>query len=467
MFLDEARVASRVQHPNVVGILDVAAHDGELLLVMDYVRGEALSVLLSECSDRPALPGIPIVASIVVGALHGLHAAHEARDEAGRPMEIVHRDVSPHNILVGADGIARVVDFGIAKAISRLQNTRDGEIKGKLSYLAPEQLRGRPVDRRTDVYAASVVLWEALTGRRLFTGDTAGGIVTAVLEEEVAAPSTFRVGIDPALDALVLRGLSRAPDGRFASALEMAEHLARMVPPAAPSEVGAWVTDAGGDRLAERARRVAELEQQKIAAPSAGASAPMRDGGPQVLSVEERRRLVEASTDVLQRVGSPSSSASAVEVPLPPRPTADGRGKRKWPGALFGAAALAGGVAAWMLFGPGKTSSEAPAFPPSPAEAAVEPQPVPSSSIDGLLPSPSAPAPPPPLDPEQPVSEQRPPAKPRSAAAPRARTRNGDAPKASATATAEPARPAPKPDCDPPYTIDENGIKRFKRWCSP
>ena len=170
MFVDEARLAARIHHPNVVSTLDVVALEGELFLVMEYIQGESLARLERLASDRGDRIPEAMAASMIAGILHGLHAAHEARDERGEPLGIVHRDVSPQNVLVGVDGVARVLDFGIAKAAGRIQTTRDGQLKGKLAYMSPEQLRGE-VTRTTDVYAAGVVLWEALTGRQLFVGE--------------------------------------------------------------------------------------------------------------------------------------------------------------------------------------------------------------------------------------------------------------------------------------------------------
>src|SRR5262245_8540847 len=203
MFLDEARLAARIHHPNVVSTLDVVSGGGELLVVMDYVHGESLSRLMR---DRPVPP--PLAAAIMNGALHGLHAAHEAKNERGEPLSIVHRDVSPQNIIVGADGLARVLDFGIAKAVDRLASTRDEVLKGKLSYMAPEQLLGNPATRQSDVYAASVVLWEALTGQRLFEGEQ-GEIISGVMNDRVPPPSERVAEVPAALDDIVRRGMSR------------------------------------------------------------------------------------------------------------------------------------------------------------------------------------------------------------------------------------------------------------------
>src|SRR5215472_8545252 len=179
MLLDEGRLASRIRHPNVVPVLDVIAEGSEVCLVMEYVHGLALSQIVR--AHKGPVPK-RIALSIASGVLHGLQAAHETTDEAGAPLGIVHRDVSPHNVLLGSDGCARVADFGIAKASGRLrETTHHGTIKGKLSYMAPEQLHGE-VDARADVYGASVVLWECLQGRRLFEANSEPELMRQVLE---------------------------------------------------------------------------------------------------------------------------------------------------------------------------------------------------------------------------------------------------------------------------------------------
>src|SRR4051812_24033203 len=181
MFQDELRLATRVRHPNVVATLDMVEQDGELLLVMEYVQGESLQDLIARASIAGTRVPPAIAVSIVCGILQGLEAAHDAKNEAGEPLGIVHRDVSPENILVGRDGIARLLDFGIARGNGSKHVTRVGEIKGKPSYLAPEQiLHNQPLDRRVDVYGAAIVLWEALTGRRLFDGDTPTVVLSRV-----------------------------------------------------------------------------------------------------------------------------------------------------------------------------------------------------------------------------------------------------------------------------------------------
>ena len=260
MFLDEARLAARIRHPNVVSTLDVVALEGELMLVMEYVQGESLSRLVHSLKARNERIPTRIAVSVMSGILSGLHAAHEAKSERGEALGLVHRDMSPQNVLVGVDGVARVLDFGIAKAAGRVQTTRDGQFKGKLAYVAPEQLKGNPVDRRTDVYAATVILWEMLTLQRLFKGDTEYEVMNKVMSNQVTRPSQHVSGLAPGLDEIVMRGLSGDPADRFGTAREMAIALESLVPAASSREVEAWAELVAGDALRRRAQQVEEIE---------------------------------------------------------------------------------------------------------------------------------------------------------------------------------------------------------------
>ena len=272
MFLDEARLAARVRHPNVVATFDVVALAGELFVVMDYVPGESFARLLRRAARRGERVPPRIVSAIVSGVLHGLHAAHEATDDRGEPLHIVHRDVSPQNILVGVDGLARVVDFGIAKAAGRIHTTREGQLKGKLAYMPPEQIRGR-VSRSSDVYAAAVVLWEALAGRQLFDGDEAT-VLADVLNGRIDPPGKHATDLPVAVDALTLRALERDPERRFATAREMARALEQALRPASASEVGEWVESLAGEVLSERSHAIAQMDDQLEGAPPVPGSDP-------------------------------------------------------------------------------------------------------------------------------------------------------------------------------------------------
>lgn len=262
MFLDEARLASRVVHPNVVSTLDVVSEDGEIFLVMEYVPGESLAQLLKAAPDSRVPPSL--ATAVMMGVLHGLHAAHEATREDGRAMFMVHRDVSPQNILVGTDGLARVLDFGIAKATARLQVTQEGQLKGKLGYMAPEQLEGQLVDRRTDVYAVGVVLWEALTGLRLFYGKDGAAILSTSARAAIAPPSQVAPGVPPELDPIVLKALSFRREDRYASARDMAMALEATNLLAYPREVGEWVERTASVAIERRSEALARLEETRI-----------------------------------------------------------------------------------------------------------------------------------------------------------------------------------------------------------
>lgn len=259
MFVDEARLAAKLRHPNVVPVLDVVKHGRELYIIMDYVLGVSLSEILRRLSVyRERIP-VPVVVAILCGALEGLHAAHETRDEAGNNLGIVHRDVSPANILVGGDGLARVLDFGIAKAVGRAQVTRHGEVKGKVGYMAPEQLRGDVVSRAADIFAVAVTLWEGLTGQRGFTGDAESVIDARLAGDQLAPLASVDSNLAP-FDAIIRRGTAQYPEDRYATAREMAEALAAAHAPATTAAVANWVQDHAGEVIEERGRVVAALE---------------------------------------------------------------------------------------------------------------------------------------------------------------------------------------------------------------
>jgi serine/threonine-protein kinase len=262
MFRDEARLSSRIVHPNVVAPIDVVETDDELLVVFEYVHGESLARLLKlRRKGAGAPPPLAIASAIGIALLRGLHAAHVASAPGGEPLGIIHRDVSPENVLVGADGVARLIDFGVAKANGRLAETRTGVLKGKLAYMAPELLRGRAATPATDIYSAGVVLWEALTGRRLFTGETEGDLVERVLVGLVDPPSKYVERAPEELDQLVLRALGHDPEERFATAGEMADALYAAVAPATAAEITAWVETAAAEALARRAETIAAIER--------------------------------------------------------------------------------------------------------------------------------------------------------------------------------------------------------------
>jgi serine/threonine-protein kinase len=297
MFLDEARLCGRIRHPNVVPTLDVVTLEGEIFVVMEYVAGEALSKLMKAASQKDIPIPPKVAATIISSVLHGLHAAHQTRDEHGRELGIVHRDVSPQNILVGADGTARVLDFGVAKAAGRLQTTRDGQVKGKIAYMAPEQLAGAGTTKQVDIYAAAVVLWEMLAGRRLFDGETETIVLARAIDGKVDPPSLYNPALARSIDEIVLRGLARNPAVRYASAREMALAVEQTMGLASPSEVGEWVEMVAGEELQRRAQTVAEIEiasLQQPPSPKIGLAKPPPVSEPhsQVSSISVSRSAV-------------------------------------------------------------------------------------------------------------------------------------------------------------------------------
>ena len=226
MFLDEAKIASQIQHPNVVQVLDVGLHEGRPFILMEFLRGQSLSLLIqrSQQSQQPVAAG---VWSAILGQVaEGLHAAHETCGSDGKPLGIVHRDVTPHNVFVGYDGQVKVVDFGVAAARGRAAGTRTGEVKGKLAYLAPEQFdRSWPLTRAADLWALGVIGWEIFAGKRLFaTGDEATTIWN-VLNQPIERLEKLAPGIPEGAARAIAACLSREPDRRPATASEVARLL--------------------------------------------------------------------------------------------------------------------------------------------------------------------------------------------------------------------------------------------------
>lgn len=260
--LDEARLAARIHHPNVVSTLEVLDTPGAPTLVMEAIDGPTLKNLMSAGPPMPR----PVALRIFCDALSGLHAAHELTAPAGQPLDLVHRDFTPHNILVGCDGSARITDFGVARASQRLQVTKDGSIKGKLSYMAPEQLRGEPLDRRADIYAAGVVLWELLTNRRLHgRPDNEVAAIYSVLTTEVPNPSDIDPSIDSALAEVALAALAKEPDQRPPTAMALQQALLTTEEPLASVEdVAEWVALASVHRPLDDLRTLGRLQRDPL-----------------------------------------------------------------------------------------------------------------------------------------------------------------------------------------------------------
>ncbi len=280
MFLDEARIASKVHHRNVVPVLDVVTTGHEVVLVQEYVHGAPLHTLLRTAHEAKTRVPINIAVSIGCQVLAGLQAAHETTDELGAPLAVVHRDVSPQNVMIATDGTARLLDFGIAKATMAAHITREGMFKGKLAYSAPEQIRGYAT-QQSDLYSLSVVVWELLVGHRLHNnaqseaeliGEVMNGRLARITE--VLAPERERLGSNrwsqlEALEAIIAKGLAVDQTKRWRTAAEMEAALASAVVPASTTGVSGWIKNLGRAFLADRDRMIAleEASYRSIAKP--------------------------------------------------------------------------------------------------------------------------------------------------------------------------------------------------------
>jgi serine/threonine-protein kinase len=253
-FIHEGELGQRLKHANLVETLDAGRIDGAPFITLEYLRGvPAIELLRAAARAHVELP-LGAAVRIVADTARGLHYAHMACDDDGRPLGVVHRDVTPHNLFVCTSGVTKVLDFGIAKAASQLHQTRTGTIKGKFAYLAPEQIRGQPIDKRVDVFALGIVLHELLTLKPLFRGHNDGETLQRVLELEVPPPERVRPGVPPGLGAVALRALQRDPDRRLPSA----EALANSIEAVAQAEYIDASAEVVAELIAELCPNVAE-----------------------------------------------------------------------------------------------------------------------------------------------------------------------------------------------------------------
>ncbi len=220
MFLEEARLAATLEHPNIAQVFDVGREQDVHYFTMEYVAGADLRRIIKAAESRGGVP-LDVAMGIMIGAAAGLHYAHDKTDAQGQPLNIVHRDVSPANVLVSDDGAVKIVDFGIAKAAMRRAATRTGMIKGKAGWISPEQGRGEALDRRSDIFSLGLLLYELTTGKAPFTGDNEYAILLQIVEHEAKAPSTVKEGYPAALEAIVMRCLRKNRDDRYATAQEL------------------------------------------------------------------------------------------------------------------------------------------------------------------------------------------------------------------------------------------------------
>ena len=397
IMLDEARLQTLVRHPNVVATLAVGRMSGRLTLVLELVQGSSLTRLLRvRGALEPAL-----VVEIACQMLAGLAAAHEAHDESGAALELVHRDVSPQNVLVDRTGAVKLADFGVARARSRLQTTTEGRIKGKLAYMSPEQIEGHPLDARSDLFSTGAVLWELCTGTRLFRGESEGEIMRKVLSQAITSPA------DGPLGDVILKSLARDPAERWQTATEMIAALEK-----AHSRAGREALAAITPELQSAVHVVTK---------GASAFAPTVDSVPPI-----------------GREGTESISRERVRRP------------KRWPAAaVIGVVAVLGALVAGVRTSSSPTTA-APSAPPS-ATASPAASAPPSASSSTPTPTPMASASAPTMASTTAVvpTHVRPPP-----------------PRASVVAPAPSAAPSTtRPSCDPPYRIDERGVRVFKTEC--
>jgi serine/threonine protein kinase len=467
MFHDEARIASKIHHLNVVPVLDLEICGGEVLLVQEYVHGVPLSQLQRIARETDSPIPVPIVAAILGGTLAGLHAAHEAKDESGQALHIVHRDVSPQNVLVTLDGIPKVLDFGIAKATTSSHHTRAGVFKGKLAYVAPEQIRIEHVTRRADIYAVGVVAWELLTNRRFRTqGDDADFVaalfrapapsILEVLEPERARFDRASWTLLEALAPIVSRAMDRSADQRFATAEEMFRALLVASRTATTLEVAEWVRSTAADCIEERERVLAANDEswRRISLePGSAGSIRTGFGWGDTIRPSLRMPMVQTAARKLREWTGPRSLAAVA-------------------GAIGVVGILLGTSIAGRSSTPSAKDVHGAAVAPLPASAfeTLRPSPAPAptqaASQAPPVPPPSSPAVPPLVSAPQvsrpsgaPVSRPRFDSRPRTAAP-------SPAPQSPpmAPSTPPPSVYAPKGECDPPFVFV--GTKKvFKSQC--
>ena len=393
MFLQEATLASQIHHPNVVTTIELGEDEGILYLVMEWVDGESLKFIMTRAAQRGNLP-LPIAVNLIGQACKGLHAAHDLRDESGTPIGVVHRDVSAQNVLVTYSGNAKLVDFGIAKATSSAAGvTQAGEIKGKFAYMAPEQVTGDVVDRRTDIFGRGVILYLLTTGRHPFKGvHTAETLQNICSKRPPRLPTSIIPGYPAELEAVVLKSLAKDPNDRWPTAVDMLSALERAMPQSLDGsfevQVADYMNELLGDRVRERRMQLRVAQEQADRARPDGVSSPGSYGSLRAITVGQ------------EGGGTGTHSSSAAKLMIDPRLVASLPGfeapppsRWKRPASLIGAA-----VGAVSLFALGQFVHWGPqgggtaAAPPSGPVAPVAPVPVaPEAAPQAPAPTPAPP----------------------------------------------------------------------------
>ncbi|EYF02419.1 serine/threonine-protein kinase [Chondromyces apiculatus] len=398
MFLDEARLAAGIHHPHVVPILEVGTTEAGYYLVMEYIEGDTMARVLARAASGGKMVPRSVVVRILLDALAGLHAAHELTGADGKPVQLVHRDCSPQNILVGVDGCTRLTDFGVARAMSRLSSTRPDRMKGKLAYMSPEQTRGGQMDRRSDLFAMGAVLWESLAGRRLFKADSEGATLSRIMNDPIpklrdAAPSAPAM-----LEAVCARALERDLAKRYQSAAEMAEALEAAalegLPEgvASPKQVAATMRELLGQEIAAQRESVRVWLQHESS--NAGAEArpwgDLVDPGRGVPSIPAAASSVSSAVSKIIPVAlpddpapeaaprqhpslTPGSMTMASRVPTVTVNVRRSRGRGWMAGVAAAVLLVGGGLTAWSALRRSSASTQAVASGPPVAASAAMP----------------------------------------------------------------------------------------------
>ncbi|HEX6273654.1 MAG TPA: serine/threonine-protein kinase [Polyangiaceae bacterium] len=465
MFMNEARLSARLSHQNIVETNEVFEQDGIPVIVMQYLEGQPLSMLVARSEKKPEKFPLVWHLRVISEALAGLHHSHELTDYDGTPLYLVHRDMTPHNVFVTYDGQVKILDFGIAKINRSAAQTEVGVIKGKLRYMPPEQLTGEGVDRRSDIFAVGVMLWEAATRQRMWRGLTDPEVMHAILNDDIPKPSSVAPNVPPRLEAIVMKAMARAPADRHATAAELQaeldEFLAEQGSNVRNRDIGAAVAELFADVRADT-RRVIEQQLKKVTALSAR-------------EYQSFRPLELAST---VRAGGEAGPRPTV---APPKASSRSR-------FVVGAAllvALGAAAFAWSRRGAGTAPEPRAAAPaatpaPAPAQLSVTLSSTPDSAqlyLDDRF----VPGNPATLDVPGDGSRHT-----VRAEAPGYAVRRQEivydksqsvalvldalppAPSAlppKATKDARRTAPRPRAKCDPPFVIDARGVKRYKPEC--
>jgi len=373
MFVDEARVAATLHHQHIVQVHDIGEADGEYFLTMEYVHGEDVCKILANAARQRTHVPVAYAVAIVSAAAAGLHHAHERRGADNQPLHIVHRDVSPSNILIGYDGSIKVVDFGIASASMREQ-TRSGTLRGKLSYMAPEQCRDLPVDRRADVYALGVVLYELVTTTRMLKGKSDYRMMERIIQGKIAPPHTRRPDLPAELSNIIMRAIATDPDQRYATADELRIALDRFATRTAltvsTSAIAAYMRQQFGQRpepwLELDDRVGGAIEDVPTAPPPPRDESERNDGWAESPHRGADRGVTPSS--IRRQSESRMGWEHLLRVPSRRTPI-----QKLWIGS---ASALVAGLVLWLITPPARTPSA-----PTPAAAAVSPSTPPPHAV--------------------------------------------------------------------------------------